>query len=72
VLPAGTYIVEYDFSVNKWVLDIGDYLRAYLHVGTDVTEFSTLDGDLQMEYPESEDEDPTVTLCVEGTVSNPP
>jgi len=72
VLPAGTYEVEYDFGVSKWIADIGDFLKAYLHVGTDVTVYSTLDGDLSMEYPASVDHDPTVELCVTGTISDAP
>jgi hypothetical protein len=70
VLPAGDYIVVWSTVLNKWVLDIGDFLTAKYNDGSDATADTTMDGELTLEFVGAYSI-PTLTLCVTGFVPAP-
>lgn len=70
IFPAGDYVVLYDAGLGKWVLDIGDVLTAVYLDGTSATSATTMDGTLEMQWDLYGEV--SVTLCVDGTVPEPP
>lgn len=69
ILPAGTYIVEWDVTSETWILDISDFLVAEYNDGSDATGDTTMDGTLTLEYPAAGQ--PNLKLCVDGTIPAP-
>lgn len=65
--PAGDYIVIWDVTEEKWVLDIGDVLTAAYHSGNDATADTTMDGTLEMTLVGPYGV-PTISLCLDGEV----
>lgn len=65
--PAGSYVVFWDVTEEKWVLDIGDVLTAAYHSGNDATADTTMDGTLEMTLVGPYGV-PTISLCLDGEV----
>lgn len=70
VLPAGSYVIEWDFGTSLWTLDIGADLTARYLDGTDATGDTTMDGTLKMTWA-GVGSAPVLQLCVDGTVPAP-
>jgi hypothetical protein len=64
-LPGGVYIVYWDDFLGKWVLDIGDDLRAVYNNGDDATAESILDGTVVLEY---DGDKSYVRVCIDALI----
>jgi hypothetical protein len=68
--PGGTHILTLDSASSTWVKDIGDLLTAEYADGTDATDATTMDGTLTLSLDIGGK--PTLKLCVDGEVTEPP